>query len=133
MRLGPSAVAHRERAARVAQAERHGAVEVLRRGDAHLRDVAADVDDVRDDALRDEAGRIVDHRHRHAVGGEQGMRDLHHVALRDRRLHQRAALGEAEQRIDRHGALRIEPHVERGGRRVGAERRDEADGFRRRA
>ena len=34
----------------------HGAVEVGRRGDAHLRDVAADVHHVRDDALRDEAG-----------------------------------------------------------------------------
>jgi len=37
------------------EAERHCPVEVFRRGDAHLHDVAADVDDVRHDALRDEA------------------------------------------------------------------------------
>ena len=78
MRLRAERVAHGERAARIAQAERHRAVEVGGRGDAHLRDVAADVDDVRDHALRDEAGRVVDHRDRHAVGGEQRVRRVAH-------------------------------------------------------
>src|SRR5574341_1374851 len=72
--LGPDRVAHRERPARIAQAERHRAVEVLRRRDAHLRDVAADVDDVRHHALRDESGRVVDPRDRDTVGGQKPVR-----------------------------------------------------------
>src|SRR2546426_12298954 len=42
-------IAQAERAARVTQAKHHRAVEVLGRGDAHLHDVAADVDDMRHD------------------------------------------------------------------------------------
>ena len=116
MFFAPSASPMASGPLRIAEAEHHRAVEILGRGDAHLRDVAADVDDVRDDALRDEAGRVVDHRDRHAVGGEQGMRRVAHVACRVTGVdHQRAALGEAEQRIDRHGARRIEAVLERRG------------------
>jgi hypothetical protein len=49
-------IAHRERAARISEAEHHGGVEVDRGRDPLLHDVAADVDDMRDDALRNEAG-----------------------------------------------------------------------------
>src|SRR3954471_8157734 len=57
---GADRIAHGERSARVAQAERHGAVEVGGARDAHLHDVAADVDNVCDHPLGDEAWRILD-------------------------------------------------------------------------
>src|SRR3954467_13318386 len=64
--LGSDRVAHAERTFRVTEAEHHGAVEIVRRRNAHLDDIATDVDDVRHDALRDEAGRVVDDRDGHA-------------------------------------------------------------------
>src|SRR5882672_3897284 len=89
-------VAEAERPARIAQAEHHRALEVLGRADAHLHDVAADIDDVRHHALRHEARRVADDRDRNAVRGEQGVRRVAHLGLRHGRRHERAALGEAE-------------------------------------
>src|SRR5205807_4882940 len=101
-------VAHGEGTLRVAETEYHRAVEIFRRSNAHLCNIAADVDDVRDHALGDEARRVVDHRDRHAVCGEQGVRGVPDFSPGQRIHHQRAALGKAEQWIYGYRARRIE-------------------------
>ena len=122
-------VSHGERPLRVAEAEHYGAVEVLRRGDAHLHDIATDVDDVRHDTLRHEARRILDDRHRHAVARQQPMRLVAHFPTGDWRRHDRAALAEAEERIERDSARGIELVLERGRGSVQAERCHKANRF----
>ena len=129
----PKPVAHAERPIGVAEAESHRGVDVIDAGDTLLGDVAADIDDGPDDALGDEAGAVVDHRHRRPAGGEERMGAGPIRGIGRRRRHQGAPAIEAEQRIHRHRAAGIEVLAERACRRVLAERGDEAKGVVRRA
>ncbi|WXK38922.1 hypothetical protein IHE29_06365 [Mycetohabitans rhizoxinica] len=49
-------IAERQRPCRIAEAQHHGQIDVLWRGDLLLDDIARDMDDRGDDALRDKAG-----------------------------------------------------------------------------
>ena len=127
---GPMRVAPGERPARVAEPERHRQVQILRRADPLLRDVAADVDHVRHHALGDEPGAVADHRHRYPVAREERVRGVAHRRVRGRVGHQRPALRQAEERVDADRPGRIDARRERGRRRVLAERRHENEGVR---
>ncbi len=94
-----------------------------------MRDRAADIDDHRHDALRDEARTVAAHRDRHSVAGEQPVRRIAVGPIGQRRAHDGAALDEREQRIDRDRAFRIEALVHCAGGRVIADRRHQAQRF----
>ena len=129
----PEPVAHAERPIGIAEPEFNRGVDVIDAGDALLGDVAADIDDGGNDALGDEAGAVVDHRHRRACGGEERVGAGPKGGIGGRRRHQGAPAIEAEQRIHRHRAPGIEALVERALRRVAAQGGDEAKGVVRRA
>ncbi len=128
---GTERIAQRQRPLRVAEAQRDRKVDVGRRGDALLRDVARDVDDARDDALCHEAARVADHRHRHAVAGEQAMRGIAVGGVGGGRGHQRAAPGGGEriERIERDRAAAIQPFGGGCGTRVEPARRHHDERF----
>lgn len=126
----PMHIAHRERALRVAEPERDGAVDVLRRRDRLLCDVAADVDDRGHDALRDEARAVADRRDGHTVVREECMRCIADLGSGYRRGHQRAAPGE-EEGVETDGTRGVELCGDSGVRRVLADRQHEAQGARR--
>ncbi len=111
----------------VGEPQPHRGVDVVGRGDAPLSDVAADIDDGRHHALGDEAGRIVDHRHRRPVAREQRVYLVAEVGVGDRRGHQGAAPVEPEQRVDGDRPLRLHPGGEGRRRAILAQRREQAE------
>ena len=110
---GAEPVAPLQRAERIAEAELGALVDVGGRGDVALGHAAADVDDLRHHALRHEAGAVVDHHHRLAVGGEQAVRGVAHGGIGRRRHHQGARTLHAEQHVDGDGPPRVELQIAR--------------------
>ena len=93
-------VAPGERAPGIAEAEPDGGVDVIRRGDALLGDLAGDIDDHGQHPLGHRAGAVGDQADRHPVGTEQGERRAPRRGLRRRRRQQRTVGIEPEKRID---------------------------------
>ena len=83
---------------------------------------------MREHALRDEAGRIMNHGDWCTVRRKQPVRRGAHLGPGDRRGHQGAPLGERKQTVDGDGSTRVEVFGERRGGRVLADRRDDAKG-----
>jgi len=120
-------VAERKRPARITEAEHHGQVDVFRRRNLLLRDVAADVDDRCHHALGDEPRRVANDGDRHAVRGKERVAGVARGARGGGRGHQRAALGadERKERVDGDDAARVERFVDGGRGGVVAERCDD--------
>ena len=130
----PVKVAHRQGPLRVTQPEGDSGFQVLRAADALLADVAGDVDDVGDHALRHKAAAVANHADGLAVAGKQSMGGVAHVGAGGRVGGQHAAFGLCivDQHVDAHGARRVQAlnHGHRGD--VKAQRRYQRQGVHRR-
>src|SRR5439155_740741 len=91
---------------------------LISRGSIALRATTSRITSAARSSGRTVARRVLDHRHRHAVGREQAVRGVEHLGAGHGRSHESAALGKAEQRIDRDGSGWIEAKLEGGARHI---------------
>ena len=81
---------------------------------------------MRDHALCDEPGAVVNDLDTSPVGGEQRPRGIADRGVGDGRLHERALCADVKHGVERQRARGVETFVERGGRGVPPQRQHQA-------